>query len=690
MAQFPMVRATVAPSGALTVRDSRPVNIPSVDYRPMARALENTAVIENQIAQAERQSKVRQGSQQAERELARFEMEMLEDTDFETQPARFNQRREEIKEQARTAYGDDVQAFQAWESDFDALALKSEVSLRSTAAQGRIRKNAAELDLELEEYANQAAFATKEDAERLKNDGLFAIGQNLERGVISPADAVAKSRWLRGNIVEARVREAIRTNPSQALRDLEGGEFADLQGKARVLVMELAQSRVEAMEAKAQREANAAISETRALTVDHLSSIEATGSGIPGFQERMRRVLPAEQYADFVEKEAQAAILHNATESFKLMPTADIAAVLEANEPQPGEVGFEQKRRTYDALVSKATAAMNQRAKDPAGAMMRADEVARRFEGVEPGSQDYRRALRERMDAQQRAGIPGSAIRVTTNGEAAGQVAAFQSESADRRSAVVMGWQETYGEMFPKVLKELRDEGLPTGAQLLAVVSDSPAQSEMVSTVIGMKGEELRRSLPQTDVNDLRREIRDSLADMNLTVNAGDPTGGRIGQINELMETLEKVGLAQMQQGKSAADAAEIASNMILDRYHIGNTWYTPMTINGQAIDPSRVEDALDEIQSEEQIAAFDPVPFGSADSSVSADQLRAETIAAAVRQGYWVTSPEGTSVFLMVPLLGGGNQPLLNAAGQRYEFPLEGLSASGPRNQPPGIWGGM
>ncbi len=244
MPALPGYTAQLAPQGTLSVRAGGPPSVPGVDLQPFARALGNVATIENGIERAERASKVRRGQIDAERQLAEFEIELSTDTDYETHKQRYTDKRDAIRSEMMTQFGDDATAFQAWDNDFQPQALRSEVAVRTRAAKGRRDKQAAGLELDLQNYADAAAAAQSPDEkQRLRDEGMIAITDNLQRGIIAPMDAVKRQRKYRSDLIEAQVREDIRVDPASAEQALLSGDYVDLQGEARVKAIEMAGTR---------------------------------------------------------------------------------------------------------------------------------------------------------------------------------------------------------------------------------------------------------------------------------------------------------------------------------------------------------------------------------------------------------------------------------------------------------------
>lgn len=408
--------------------------------------------------------------------------------------------------------------------------------------------------------------------------------------------------------------------------------------------------------------------EIKVLTDDHLESIQQTGQGIAGLSDRAERIMEPEDYADFRRRERVSERYFGAVQGMRFATPAEMAAELERWRPESGSETFAEDMDLFETLQRGAAQMLQTRTADPAGYAMAIPHVAKAFAAVGDDPTALQRAVRVRQDAQADMGLPAVARRPLAQAEAEGLAVQIQSASAEDRPAVMAQISESYGPLMPEVMGQLAEEGLDARYQVLASLVGKPALAQTVAQAIDTGSAELAKGLDTAAVKDIKTGVREELADFARTIELGDFTGGRTEQINAIVSAVEDTAVQYYRQtGDTALAVRRAVEQIVLDRYHVGDTWYAPVGIGRVGIDRGRLEAALEAKQSREIIEEFGPAPLGTMFEEEAPEEVRREAIIqTAVNSGYWVTNEQGSGAFLMIPMAGGGAIPLLDASGNR------------------------
>lgn len=314
------------------------------------------------------------------------------------------------------------------------------------------------------------------------------------------------------------------------------------------------------------------------------------------------------------------------------------------------------------------------RAADPAAyALAAAPGVREAAEAIGEdgaGSADYASAA---LAEQARLGVPGHARRVLTEDRAKGTVAALMRAPADERGAQINRLEATWGEHWPRVLNQLRENDLPAPLYHAALVMDDPVLSERVASLADVDAKALAEGIPSVEVTDLRAAVADEMVEFRAAFEAGDPTGRAAEAFNDLLMVAEGVALQEYRRTGDSGDAVSFAvERLVTDRYAVldgGQVLaYVP-----RGVDAGAVEDGAMRALEPEMLERI--APLGGDEGSP--EFLRNNRIRMAAENGVWITNSTADGLDLMVEI-DGRLQRLYNDAGRPYGFTFDELARMG------------
>lgn len=230
----------------------------------MALARQANAVSDQFADLADKQKVARQRAELADANmkgataLADLELELERDTDFATQPERFKQRSQELRQSIADGIQDGA-VRGLFQQDFDKLALSKSVSVRRDAFKRENDDARAKLDANLDTYAELAG--------KSRNDQEYAdivtmarmeISNKAEAGYITREDAGKRERGFASKLDEVQVRKLMLADPEAAMNRLMSGEFAGLDETARTRLTETAIRKYDSRQAELGRQADRA------------------------------------------------------------------------------------------------------------------------------------------------------------------------------------------------------------------------------------------------------------------------------------------------------------------------------------------------------------------------------------------------------------------------------------------------
>jgi hypothetical protein len=178
-------------------------------------------------------------------------------------------------------------------------------------------------------------------------DALDGILENIKKGIdpfrgtMSPdaeRDAEARSR---SSAIVGAISGLVKNDRYMDAEKLIGsGKYdADLGPEA-----------LRSINADISRGKAVARSEIRDSTADHLASLRETGVGMPGLSERAKKILEPKDFAEFQRSEKTAKDVYGAVQQLKFATPEQARTVLDGLKPKPGQAGFANQQRAYDAV----------------------------------------------------------------------------------------------------------------------------------------------------------------------------------------------------------------------------------------------------------------------------------------------------------------------------------------------------
>ena len=417
--------------------------------------------------------------------------------------------------------------------------------------------------------------------------------------------------------------------------------------------------------------------ETRALVQDHLTSIQVTGQGIPGFRDQARATLEPDAFDAFLAREEIAQDAHAFGQGIQSQTPGRIAEELEALRPEPGTEGFAARQALFDAARKTASQEHALRDRDPAAA------AARSGEGT------LEDAISKGLAQQEAMGIPASR-RVAVPNTLRDQILLdIENTPVAERAAKWLGLQSEAGKHAPKLLSDLQAGGLSFSGQFLAFVARNPVHAQTVAAAIEAGQENLKGLLEKEVVTEIEEGVRREMADFVRLVNFGDPSSSRAPMTLDMVRTLETVALKIAVDTGDPGRAVRDATDMVLDRYSVLDTerikGVIPTQIDGQQVDIAALERAaIHLLFRRSALEKLDLAPFGGDDETA-----REALLDALETSGMLIPSDDGSRLLYAVRVEGldGPPQILLNADGDPLglpvlEPPTVTLGASNRRNR--------
>lgn len=507
------------------------------------------------------------------------------------------------------------------------------------------------------------------------NDVTAVIDSYEEAGII-PADKIAELRKKAPSaIAVSAVKGLINAAPDQALLRLQDNEFDQfLTADQKDTLLSQASSAARTVTAKRQ-------TASKQFIRDELAAITRTGERAGAISDEQILDLFPDQAGEILASFNQAEKMYQTRKAVEFSTLEEDSDIIRSLSPDGA--GFEAEAEEQDAVREvlrekyKALGIGTEKPGDPVAYIADRDpELHDALRSDDPAV--VQSAINIVMDTQDRLGVPSSRRRILSKRQATGIAASVLATPPAERAEAVLALEERYGEFYSQVHNELNQAGLDPETVVLSSVIDDPITSQKLATLIEMGDKDITAGMERTEVSDLKAMVFDNMADFTESFEAGDFTGAASKEIAKYHGVIEKLALLNFRQtGDMAQSAQDAVDKVLYDRYSVLNAGdapngkgikaYIPKVINGIDISPSLVEDLAEERQTRQALIAFDPAPMG--DSTTPSFVNRERIIATAVNSGFWVTSPDGLGMELMVPFVGGGALPIVNDRGEKYRI---------------------
>lgn len=303
--------------------------------------------------------------------------------------------------------------------------------------------------------------------------------------------------------------------------------------------------------------------------------------------------------------------------------------------------GFQQDAKLYGTLVNAASRLGSELQDDPARYVAgRSPLVLRAAEGLASGDPKAADAYANATIAeQQRLGV--ASPKLLTDNQAASIAAGFSNtdDGGDSAAKMIEQLQGQWGKHWPQVFSQLQGK-LPGAALVIGTGVDQQTASTL-ARIAPIKTADLKKGLDSTDTTEAKRALNDRFAEFRNTL-AGQAGGERT--FTTLYDEAERLTYAYMGQGKSYADAAELATKSLIDdKYTIKGSWRAPKELDADVI----------EAGAEKFIQGIDPGSIAFAVPKGVGEDFAKERVKAALnKDAYWVTAPDESGLALYY---GGG-----------------------------------
>lgn len=461
-----------------------------------------------------------------------------------------------------------------------------------------------------------------------------------------------KSAIYRGVIGRYVVNEDLAgaTNYYDSVKDRIGGEAATaVENDLRIL-----RDRLEA-----KRESN--VSTAKAALQSQVGDIETAvrmGVAVPSenipsrarFTSLYGDEIGGKMY-DQVQLYASASVEASKIANLPSAQVARLATDYAASVVPDGRIeGARGRAEVAQVVGTIANANLNQRAKDPiAYLQMHSPAVQRTYAAFAEDPSESNRAayLASLSGERQRLQIPGDSI--LSNGEAASVIDRMtRFDDSQQLAASIAQEERRWGKAWPQVFGQIGKD-LPDVAFTIPNIPQKPAN--LLSSIAGLTDDELKKRLPVGQTwNDLSERVRTDLADFRESFPIdGTPAYAKV------QSATEKLAVAYVGQGMSLSNAVKQAVNDVSeDRYTFSrynqHVYRVPKSTDADAVDIG-ASIALSKLSLPDSVVGIG----GRFPVEVEKERLTAQI----KRDGYWVTNPDETGLWLFAGLEPVGHPPI-------------------------------
>lgn len=525
-------------------------------------------------------------------------------------------------------------------------ALRGELAEKAFTfeAGARLAKQSRDLQGIVDLHANRV----RSDFDGLQ-DAVGAAEGAIEASSLAGSAKVQAREAARRAIVVAGLQGLNERAPDTARRLLEDGRFDGVlrpEDKNKLTNDNWVEMR--RRQAEAEQRAHQSRMELRA----QLGDVEARlldGRSTDYDGDRIRAVLGREEGDRVVAQLEEAAALgrDRVALAWASPEEAEIIIGDRRREVETGPVdGYADRAKRLSAIETVWMQRNREIAQDPAAYVMRAAPVREAFEALQAAPAGQSAAATERfvgavLAEQERLGVPPTARRVLTSGQAKELVAQVTVPAEDGRSAgeLVIGLADQYGRQWPRVLAELQEAGLPEGA---AVVGAMDAREQRPAAIALAEAQQVGTAkLKDATGADAARYVDaalpDALADFEETVRNA-PGGARL--VSSYRDATRDLALSYVLQGADPLAATRRAAReIVLDRYEFRGGLRIPKGIDADAVEDAAAA-ALDGLE------AVEPPP--SENPRMSPEQVAAAYLRQVRARGRWATNADETGLLLL------------------------------------------
>jgi len=238
---------TQAPSGPQFARiNPNAAAAPGQALGAISQALAGTSDLLLKLKMNERAQQVASLAADSELQLAKVAQDLQVDSDYGTHIDRYQAAVKDLDMRVSSSVQDKA-VVKLWRQDFQQQALRRELDVRKVAITGMVGIQKAQLDGTLASFSSLAG-ENAENYSMLREKGRLAIDAAYTNGVLSPTEAVDMSQRFTSDVVSARVRRDISTDPDGTVHRLLTGDYKDLSGEDRAKWIDKANASAESVQ----------------------------------------------------------------------------------------------------------------------------------------------------------------------------------------------------------------------------------------------------------------------------------------------------------------------------------------------------------------------------------------------------------------------------------------------------------
>lgn len=314
------------------------------------------------------------------------------------------------------------------------------------------------------------------------------------------ADGKAKSREMaRSVITEAAIHGLTDANPAAALTTLKAGTYdRDLSPDRKDRLMVQAEQEIRRREAEARARAAEARANARAEVEpalrDEMTAYSRGDRVAAPVSDAMIRAAYSPDRAEALIRD-RAGWRSYATDvaTVAMLPPAEQDAMLAKYKPEGQD--YTGKAERFDSLARAVAVDRKQRVDDPAAYVARhSTRLQQAFADAGTDPEKIRAAANLSLHLQGEIGIPERDRQLLPAAFAKATVQDLEAAAPETRADRIQAMAHSYGELWPRIFKELREAKLPDEYEVLASTSDDVARKRLAGA-IGTGKDTLRQPL---------------------------------------------------------------------------------------------------------------------------------------------------------------------------------------------------
>jgi hypothetical protein len=292
------------------------------------------------------------------------------------------------------------------------------------------------------------------------------------------------------------------------------------------------------------------------------------------------------------------------------------------------------------------------------------------------------------MQYQKMAGLPEYGQQPIPVDDAKRHVNAIMQLPTNVRLQYLEQLENEFLDHYPAVQAELIRNGLPEGI-LVTKFAAGTASGPIWAEAAGRPTKELEAAtgLTPPDLTALERSVQQEMRPWIQAHLYGDSTGRNANLAKTLYQQAYNTVLGKVMNGTSPSQAVkEVVNDVVHSQYYIQDTYWIPKKIQEKTAEGGVISTTVNDTVVKSNLEyrklsldKFDPVVTNVFNSSLPGSSKREALVFQAQKNGYWLVNELGDGVYLGMTVGINKGVPIINAAGQRYEFKFADLNRTGP-----------